>query len=794
MSLPAVTLAPIIPYWAITSVTFGLLGLLVHGSIVLARKQVPQPWIKLLGAIRVAVILVFLLSMLQPIVSYRTREKRVPDMLVLLDTSRSMARTDGNGGATRLETARTLVRSGGLAAALEDRFRLRFFAFDGRARPLRGAGLESLEPTGETTRLADALSTACAAADPADATAAETRGGPAQRLLVVSDGADLGGVDPAEAARRLGVRVDTIAVGAADDGKTKPRVVITSAQSPRRILLGAEAQFGVALRRDGSDRQPWVLALVEGGRTLVAQDVTFDQGQVDKTVRLDHRPGEAGMHQYEIRLIPKATGTVPADAEPYLVSVQVIDRKHDVLVLEDTWRWEYKFLRRIFEDDPNFSVTAMVSRPGGSVVQMGESDRRVTLAGMPSSRSELDWFDMYVVGDVRPGRWSRGMASGLASLVRDEGKSLVIIAGPNIAEIAETPELAALLPVEVTRESGTPIEGPVEVRVSREGLLTPFFANPPGASGAKPATATAGPTIGPGGLPALDQIYPPLRKKPAATVLVEAVKQANAYGPLIVMAEHTVGRGRVLYIGTDTLWKWHMIAAADDSGITPFVIFWQQALRALAPPRPVGGGVSLYVTPDRSRCEAGQRITVRAEVKSDRPLVAPTIEATVLSPALQAGFATAAPPTASTQPAPVPAGPASAEPLPLAFSPDPAKPGTFIAAFEAEEKGQHRITVAVIAEGRTAAEVQTAIDVEPRRVESDQSPADAATLTRLAAATGGRVIDPADPKTFPTHDAAEAGVVERTASLDLWNNYALMLLLCALLGADWVIRLLKGFV
>lgn len=783
--------SPVIPYWAIAFVTLGLLGLLAYGSSVLARKQVPHPWIKLLGAIRIAVILVFLLSMLQPVVSYRTTEKRLPDMLVLLDASRSMACTDGEGGSSRLETARALLRSGGLADALEDRFRLRFFAFDGRAWPLRGNDLRSLEPTGETTRLADGLATACAAAGRWDTTDAETRGGPAPRLLVVSDGVDLGGTDPAEAAQLLGVTVDTLPVGAAAGATVDSRVVIASVQSPRRVLLGAEAQFGVTLRRDGNDEQPWVLTLMEGDRTLVAQDVAFDKGQSDKTIRMDYRPGETGIHQYEVRLVPKSTGKAPTGVEPYLVSVQVDDKKHQVLVLEDTWRWEFKFLRRIFEDDPNFSFTAMVSRPGGSVVQMGESDRRVSLAGMPSSRSELDWFDMYVVGDVKPNRWSRGMASALASLVRDEGKSLVIVAGPNIKEIAETPELAALLPVEVMRESGTPIEGPVEVRVSREGLLTPFFANPPSAGGKSPP---AKPPIGPGGLPTLDQIYPPLRKKPAATVLVEATKQSNAYGPLIVMAEHTVGRGRVLYIGTDTLWKWHMIATADDAGITPFLIFWQQALRAMAPDRTFSGGVSLYVTPERTRYEAGQRVVVRAEVKSDRTLNAPVIQASVLSPKAQARFVAGSPAKAATEPAPVSEENQAAAPMPLAFSPDPAKPNTFVAAFETSERGQHRITAAVIAEGRSTAEVTTAIDVEPQRVESDQSPADAAVLARLAVATGGRVINPADPKTFPKLDDAAVGLVERTASFDLWNNFSLMLLLCTLLGVDWGIRLLKGFV
>ena len=41
----------------------------------------------------------------------------------------------------------------------------------------------------------------------------------------------------------------------------------------------------------------------------------------------------------------------------------------------------------------------------------------------------------------------------------DEGKALVVIAGPNLARLAEVPELHALLPVELTRDSSRPFWG-----------------------------------------------------------------------------------------------------------------------------------------------------------------------------------------------------------------------------------------------------------------------------------------------------------------------------------------------
>ena len=116
-------------------------------------------------------------------------------------------------------------------------------------------------------------------------------------------------------------------------------------------------------------------------------------------------------------------------------------------------------------------------------------------------------------------------------------------------------------------------------------------------------------------------------------MLLEAARQSNnSYGNLIVMAEHTVGRGRVLYVGTDTLWKWQTLGPENKAGATPYSIFWQQAFRALTPERPPAGGTQLWLQPERSRGEVGKPIPLQAELRSDRPLTALRVEAAVVLP------------------------------------------------------------------------------------------------------------------------------------------------------------------
>src|SRR5262249_17986423 len=160
----------------------------------------------------------------------------------------------------------------------------------------------------------------------------------------------------------------------------------------------------------------------------------------------------------------------------------------------------------------------------GTYTQFGSPDRRVNLIGPPQGRADLQGFDTFFLGDVDPTRWPRGLAASLAQLVQDEGKSLVVIAGPNLSHFADVPVLHALLPVELTRESGHPVEGPIDVRLRPDAGSSPFFFQLRDGDADK--------------LPALDQVYPALRKRPGATVLLEAVNQRNPYGNLIVLAEH----------------------------------------------------------------------------------------------------------------------------------------------------------------------------------------------------------------------------------------------------------------
>jgi hypothetical protein len=740
---------PVWPPGWIAAAAVALAAALLYGCRLMADKHVPRSWIRRLAALRAVALLLFVLALLRPEIRYTVREAGRPGLLVLLDSSASMAAPAGGG--SRLEAGLAVLRDPAFKAAVLDRCAVSVFAFDRTAVSLDQGLDAALPPAGLDTRLAESLGAAWGLYSLGRA--APAAGTPPPRLLLVSDGLDRGRGRAEELPRRLGLPVDVLDWPAGSAATGAVRAAVSALQVPGRILLGSQARLFATVRCEGaSAARPVRVVLEEDSQVLASVETVFEPGEREKQVALAFLPRQAGLHTYAVRT--EAAGV--AAGPPREVSIRVESGRLEVLMLEPTWRWDFKFIRRVFEDDPHFALSAFLSRGPGVVMQVGEPDRRVALGGYPQSRAELSAFDVIILGNVSPSSWPRALPDALRRLVVEEGKSLIVMAGPDLGRLGLNPDLAALLPVELGPQSGFPLAGPAPIRVSLEGAASPLFHSPGGESW----------TAHWPDLPPMDRLYPPLRKKPAATVLLESADRANEYGAVIAAAEHTVGRGRVLFIGTDTLWKWQMLPAPDAQGQTPYALFWQQALRALQPLRLSGGEAGLWVRPERSRYEQGETMRVRAEASSARPLEQPVLDGTVTLP--------------------------DGRTLPLSFVPESEGAGLYAAELEAAQAGSYQVRATLTDGGRLLAEAVSQWDAEARPEEAAGLPVNRALLEGLAAATGGRVIRLAEPATWPAPAPESLKPVLRERTLDLWNHLALLAALALVLGLDWLLRLMRG--
>lgn len=151
---------PVLPLWLVALITLALLALLVRGSLLLSQKRLPRRWILLLGALRVAIVAVFALCLLQPIVAFRRTVQEGPPVLVLFDTSKSMGLADSAAPNGRLPETMQWLEKSGLQTKLAARPNVLWFAFDGHARAITPADLPALAASGTTTHYAESLADA----------------------------------------------------------------------------------------------------------------------------------------------------------------------------------------------------------------------------------------------------------------------------------------------------------------------------------------------------------------------------------------------------------------------------------------------------------------------------------------------------------------------------------------------------------------------------------------------------------------------------------------------------------
>lgn len=720
-----------------------LFAILGWGLFILRQRHVPQKWIAALGAIRAAIILLFLVCLLRPSIAWKQATTQGPALLVMVDSSRSMMTTDSPNGATRRGEVVSWMEGSGLADRLEG---VSWFRFDQHAFQ---SERKDLEKTRKAVLPANYAKSLKAAYEQYRYEGGDDAG--PVRVLLAGDGNDRGQDDVVETAQNLGLAIDVLApltVETAEEGGGSAD--ITAVQSPRRVLLGSESRFLVTLRHQGLANRPLTLNLKQDGKVVATRQVQFAPNESEQQVDLVYRPVKTGFREYEVEL-SGFQGTHPTR----VMTVEVVGARHEVLLLEDTWRWGFKYLRRVLENDPSFSFTGFLNRGGQVYVAFADGDRQNQLSAFPRTEADLNGFDIFVLGDVDPRHWAPGLAEGIHDMVVNKGKSLIVIAGPRIGSLAAVPELETLLPVALDPGSAAPLPGPIRIQVPPDARQSSFFQN-------------AG-TDAWENLPPVDQIYAPLHKKPAATILLQAPQLGNDFGRIIVAAEQTVGRGKVLYLGTDTLWKWQMSGADMQPGVTPYSLFWQQAFRALAPNIAGGQDGALSLKPDKTAYEVGERIGMRSR------LISP--------PAGAEGQAQ----LRGTVKLP------DGREVPVGFAPDPNKQREYIADLDASQPGSYTVTAEWIRDGRVTASVQTAIDVAAPP-ENEALAINQANLARIAAGTGGRVIDRSDKSTWPTPENLGKIPITKNVTVALWDNATLLVLLVLLMGADWAIRLKKGFV
>jgi uncharacterized membrane protein len=700
-----------------------------------------------LVALRVGVVLVLLFCLFRPSLILRAAVPQQNFLGILFDDSRSMTIADSGGQQRAQFVAEQFgAEHAPLLEALEKRFVLRFFRFSSSTDRLPGAA--DLKFEGTSSRLGTALERA----------RDELAGLPLAGLVMITDGADTSDVSLDEPLASLKARsIPVFPVGVGRERFDRD-IQISRVETPRSTLKGTSLSVDVVVSQTGYSGETVPLQVEDQGRIVSSQQVRLPGDGEATTVRVTFTASDAGARLFRFR-VPARDDEQVTQNNSRDALIEVNDRREKVLYLAGEPRFEVGFFRRAVEGDQNLQVVILQRTAEDKYLRLDVGSPDELAEGFPKTREELFAYRAIILSSVEAASFSPEQLRMLAEFVSKRGGGLLMLGGRrSFAEggWAGTP-VAEVLPVQF--ESGPRGTGGGEeyfsqlaVRPTRAGLAFPVtqLAGDEQASAAKWND-----------LPAVSTVNAVRQVKAGATVLLTGTDDNRQ--EQIVLAYQRYGRGKALAFAVQDSWIWRMDAtiAVED---TTHATFWRRLVRWLVDgvPEPVA------LTTAVDRVEPGEAMRLRAEVVD--PAFVEVNDARVTAQV--------------TAP--------SGKTFDVALQWTVTRDGEYAGSFVADEPGMYEVR-ATAARGEQPLGASV---LHARASAGDSEYFDAAMratlLRRIAEETGGHFFESTGISALPEAINYSGRGVTVVEERDLWDMPAILILLLALIGAEWGFRRKRG--
>lgn len=695
-----------------------------------------------------ALIALLLFLLWHPALSVATLRPQQNVVAVLVDDSRSMSIADESG--TRLARAQSLL-NGGLLKSLGDRFQVRLYKFGTDAQRIQ----KSLEIAGTApaTRIGNTL----------DRVMAESSSLPLGAIVLLTDGADNAGgidLDTVAAIRRQRIPIHTVGLGREHPERD---VEVVDALLAARALPQSRLTATVTLQSYGLSGNKARLSVRDAGKVLASQDVALKGDGALQTEAITFNVGQAGPKTLEI-------GVDPVSGEENTLNnkisrvVNVQARKPRILYFDGEPQWEYKFVRRAMDDNPEIVVFSMERTtqnkiyrqpcPAGGCPDGFKHDEKELEDGFPSKAEDLFAFQGLMLADVEAGYFTPAQQQLIHDFVDRRGGGLLFLGGR--ASLSDggyaNSSLADLVPTKLPANKGTFHRDFSKVELAaagRENILTRLDDNPE-------RNVQRWKEI-----PMVADYQEVGEPKPGATTLLSVTPQSRSAMPLLVTEPY--GRGRTAVFATSGSWRWKMWLAHEDK---THATFWQQMFRYLVTDAPS----QVIATTPKTVLADDTRVPIRVEVrdKEYKPLSTARVQARFLAP--DGSSAT------------------------LELSPRPLEEGVYTGEWTAEKPGSYVVEILAGEEQQEVGRDVLAFRREDGVAENFHTGQNRELLQKLSDQTGGKYYTSADASKLPNEISySEAGITSRETR-DLWDMPVIFLLALGIRASEWTLRRKWGVV
>jgi len=785
------------------------------------------------GVLKAIAIALLLLCLLEPMLTGKQPKEGANLFAIIADDSGGLGireRPDAPTRGERLRDALIDSKTGDDVSwrkRIGDVFQVRDFTFAERLQPTKG--FHSLEFQGGASRAVSAVG----------GVARMHQGRPLAGMLLLTDGI----ATDASSLDKLSDDLPPIYPVVVGDKAELPDVGVTGVAVSQTPFEDAPITLEIDLEAIGLDGQATPVRVTEiDGPLNEVQNPEIINGRGSARFRV--RPDASGIRFFKIEANPQigsASEITEGDAKPaieaeatlrnnnYLVAVDRSGGPYRVLYVAGRPNWDYKFLRRALEDDPELEMSGIIriarrepkfewrGRSGENsnplfrgfdkededqrydqpvLVRLQVEDGSELASGFPKVPEDLfPKFHAVILDDIEASFFTQDQMELIRDFVSRRGGGFAMLGGTESfsgGNYLRTP-IADLLPVYPSASMGG--RTAFSVHLTREGWLEPWVRLRDKESDERDRLADMEYFRSVNSLGSI---------KPAATVLAAVQTEdldfidqdAGQARPALVAQRYGDGHAAALAVGD--MWRWGMVNKESREDMEKA---WRQMIRWL-----------VAEAKGRVRCSLpettpalGEPIEIRIDAldKSFKPLADALVKIEVdtlghgessRSPVDEANVDQQDGTQSSGENLSVSDQPTAViSTVTIDAQPDLDEPGTFLATFVPRSAGCYRVRVAATdTDGESIGDAEAGWTVNPGAEEFRSLEVDRDFLEALAAKTGGRVLELDGLDKFVNDLEGLDAPIMQTWSRPLWHTPWVLLAVVLCLVLEWWLRRVGG--
>ncbi|MCG3148997.1 MAG: hypothetical protein PCFJNLEI_02449 [Verrucomicrobiae bacterium] len=426
-------------------------------------------------------------------------------------------------------------------------------------------------------------------------------------IVLVSDGQHNQGGSPLEMAKVASARnvpIFSVGVGTVD---RPPDLAVLRVTAPQSVFFEDRVRGEIMFKDDMPAGQAFTLKITDGDRTLWEKSLTTERSnrrtveydfpvkELVEAKRLLTQDAEYTSFPLELKAsITPLTGEKDSTNNVTVFRSRAVTQKRKLLLLDGRPRWEFRYLRNMFDRNPQWQVNALVA--GTEVTDQWERGEKS--GQFPTSREALFAYDLIGFGEVPAELLRAEELEWIKEFVGDRGGGLFFIDGQRavLPGYAKGP-LGPLFPVEWLDKA--PAELPSRLQLTDRGAEF----------GALRLAASSTENVA-----LWKRLQPPhwiagTKALPGTETLVEAPTGAQKF-PAIVLRQF--GAGKVLYLGLDETWRWRYDVADKYQDA-----FWQQIANAIMEPAYAAQNKHIALDAGATNYEMGDAVELRVRLRDE---------------------------------------------------------------------------------------------------------------------------------------------------------------------------------